>query len=107
MDIRPRLSPDGQRICFVSTRDGNYEIYVMDVDGGRVQRITRNEERDDFPSWHPSGLNWSTRVSAMEALISILLMSSSSRKSLQNELIATSYSRYITTFRGSISLGKA
>ena len=27
----------------------------MDVDGGRVQRITRNEERDDFPSWHPNG----------------------------------------------------
>ena len=55
MDIRPRLCPDGQRICFVSTRDGNYEIYVMDLDGGRIQRITLNEERDDFPSWHPNG----------------------------------------------------
>ena len=55
MDIRPRVSPDGSKICFVSTRDGNYEIYVMNIDGSDVVRITDNEERDDFPSWHPDG----------------------------------------------------
>jgi len=28
-------SPDGQKIAFASTRDGNYEIYVMNADGER------------------------------------------------------------------------
>jgi TolB protein len=55
MDIRPRVSPDGKRIAFVSTRDGNYEVYVMNIDGSGVQRITRSEERDDYPAWHPNG----------------------------------------------------
>ncbi len=55
MDIRPTVSPDGTRVAFVSTRDGNYEIYVMDIDGSNVRRITHSEERDDYPAWHPNG----------------------------------------------------
>ena len=44
MDIRPKVSPDGSKICFVSTRDGNYEIYVMNIDGSDVvgSPITRS-----------------------------------------------------------------
>ena len=53
--IDPRISPDGQRIVFTSGRDGNYEIYVMRVDGSEQARLTANPERDDYPSWHPSG----------------------------------------------------
>ncbi|MBA3563630.1 MAG: PD40 domain-containing protein [Gammaproteobacteria bacterium] len=34
-DFQPKWSPDGQRIAFVSTRDGDgeYEIYVMEAAG--------------------------------------------------------------------------
>ncbi len=53
MDIRPAVSPDGQRIAFASTRDGNYEIYVANIDGSKVRRVTHHEGRDDYPSWHP------------------------------------------------------
>ena len=31
----PAYSPDGERILFASNRDGDYEIYTMDPDGGR------------------------------------------------------------------------
>ena len=55
MDVRPTVSPNGKRIAFVSSRDGNYEVYVANIDGTGVQRITHNEERDDYPSWHPNG----------------------------------------------------
>ena len=55
MDIRPRVSPDGKRIAFVSTRDGNYDVYVMNLDGSGVLRITHSDERDDYPAWHPDG----------------------------------------------------
>jgi TolB protein len=47
--------PPRGRIAFVSNRDGNDEIYVMDAAGGNVQRLTGNSERDDDPAWSPDG----------------------------------------------------
>ena len=41
------------RIAFMSNRDGNYEIYVMDADGGNQQRLTNNPHADWSPSWSP------------------------------------------------------
>ena len=32
------------RIAFMSNRDGNFEIYVMDADGGNQQRLTENRK---------------------------------------------------------------
>ena len=43
------------RIAFVSTRDGNFEIYVMDADGGNQRNLTNNPGRDISPSWSPDG----------------------------------------------------
>ena len=39
------------RIAFVSERDGNKEIYVMDYDGHRQTRLTNNTVVDMLPSW--------------------------------------------------------
>ena len=52
-DVRPKYSPDGKHIAFVSTRDGNHEVYVMKSDGSDIRRVTRHEEPDDYPAWHP------------------------------------------------------
>ena len=35
-----------QQIAFYSNRDGNFEIYVMDVDGNNPQRLTINPAID-------------------------------------------------------------
>ena len=43
------------QIAFVSHRDGNMEIYVMDVNGGDQQRLTENRHDDWTPSWSPDG----------------------------------------------------
>ena len=43
------------QIAFASSRDGNYEIYVMDADGGNPQNLTNNPHGDSAPSWSPDG----------------------------------------------------
>ena len=43
------------QIAFVSDRDGNSEIYVMDADGGNQQRLTNHPDSDFHPSWSPDG----------------------------------------------------
>ena len=55
IDEHPAWSPDGTRIAFQSYRDGNYEIYVMDDDGGNQTRLTNNSARDERPAWSPDG----------------------------------------------------
>ena len=54
-DVNPAWSPDGARIAFQSTRDGNEEIYVMNVDGGGQTRLTSAAAADVSPSWAPDG----------------------------------------------------
>ncbi len=50
-DGEPAWSPDGRAIAFVSTRDGNREIYVMRSDGSEQRRLTRNGADDEWPRW--------------------------------------------------------
>lgn len=52
--IPPIATPTpGGRIAFVSNRDGNNEIYVMNADGSGVTRLTNNPSDDASPSWSP------------------------------------------------------
>ena len=43
------------QIAFVSNRDGNWEIYVMNTDGGNQRNLTNNPAADLAPSWSPDG----------------------------------------------------
>src|SRR5207249_1336685 len=43
------------KTAFVSNRDGNNEIYTMNVDGTGVARLTVNVASDVSPTWSPDG----------------------------------------------------
>lgn len=54
-NFEPSVSPDGQRVAFVSSRDGDPEIYIMNADGSEVQRLTAFHQEDWAPQWSPDG----------------------------------------------------
>jgi len=54
-DLWPSWSPDGTRLAFASRRDGNWEIYIMDRDGGNLVRLTDHPADDTNPAWSPDG----------------------------------------------------
>ncbi len=48
----PGFSPDGQWIVFASSRDGDFDLYVMRPDGSDVRQLTFNVGVDDWqPRW--------------------------------------------------------
>ena len=51
----PAFSPDGTQIAFNSNRDDNNDIYVANVDGSDVRRLTNNPAIDTSPTWSPNG----------------------------------------------------
>jgi len=54
-DAYPSTSPDGSKVAFISNRDGNYELYIMDIDGKNQRRLTHNSVVEKSPSWAPDG----------------------------------------------------
>lgn len=51
----PAFSPDGKHLAFGSSREGDFEIYIMDAGGSGVQRVTHSRGLDMRPDWSPDG----------------------------------------------------
>jgi len=52
----PSWSPDGSKLAFAKTVDGNTDIYFMDAaDGDHVTRLTTHPAEDHGPAWSPDG----------------------------------------------------
>jgi TolB protein len=49
----PAWSPDGANIMFMSSMQGNPDIYVSDANGGRPKRITFSVGVNTSPVWNP------------------------------------------------------
>ena len=52
-DNAPAWSPDGRRIAFYSSRGNLPGIFVMDVDGANLKRLTVGDH--EYPTWSPDG----------------------------------------------------
>ena len=54
-NFEPAVSADGERVAFVSSRDGNAEVYRMKSDGSEQTRLTNFALDDWGPLWAPDG----------------------------------------------------
>ncbi|NJD18275.1 MAG: hypothetical protein FIA95_03200 [Gemmatimonadetes bacterium] len=62
-ELSARWSPDGREIAFTATPSppgpGEYEVFVMDADGGTPVQVTHAADTGEFnqwPTWSPDGL---------------------------------------------------
>ena len=55
-NINPTLSYSGDKICFCSRRDGSYDMYIMDIDGENVIRLTEVRSQSKlYPVFNADG----------------------------------------------------
>ena len=48
-DTRPVWSPDGQKIAFASNRSGNFDVFLMNKEGGEPKRLTTHST-NEYPT---------------------------------------------------------
>ncbi len=56
-DAEGTISPDGKKIVFTSARDGDLEVYDMNIDGTQQRRLT-HELGYDGGAWHSQDSQW-------------------------------------------------
>ncbi len=54
-DIYPRWSPDGSTVAYASNPEGNYDIYLLPIEGGSPSRVTSSAADERDPAWLPDG----------------------------------------------------
>ena len=70
-DAEAMLSPDGKKMIYTSTKDGDIELYVMNLKTGKEKRITFTEGYDGGACFSPDGkkITWrASRPQTTEAL---------------------------------------
>lgn len=54
-DRMPDFSPDGSQLVYMSTRNGNWDIYTVSIAGSAPRQLTNSTGNDGLPVWSPDG----------------------------------------------------
>jgi len=55
LQAQPVWSPDGRFLAYSADRDGNFDVFVHQVEGGTAVRVTTSPATDWQPDWSPDG----------------------------------------------------
>lgn len=54
-NMSPAVSPDGSRVAMILSKDGWTDLYVANIDGSNVKRLTKSPQDESSPCWSPDG----------------------------------------------------
>ena len=54
-DSSPVWSPEGKTIAFLSSRSGDSQVYLLSLEGGEAQKLTKLSTGADVVKWSPDG----------------------------------------------------
>jgi len=54
-DTAPAWAPDGKALAFLSSRDGNSQVYLLSMGGGEPKKLTTLSTGADLFQWSPDG----------------------------------------------------
>jgi dipeptidyl aminopeptidase/acylaminoacyl peptidase len=54
-DTSAAWSPDGKTLAFLSSRDGNSQVYALSLEGGEAHAVTHLSTGADMVKWSPDG----------------------------------------------------
>lgn len=80
-------------LAFVSTRDGNSEVYTINADGSDLRRLTSDPAEDTDPSWSPDG----TRIaftSTRDGSRNIYIMNADGSNVVRRTMTTDAYDSY-------------
>ncbi|PIP03086.1 MAG: hypothetical protein COW18_10720 [Zetaproteobacteria bacterium CG12_big_fil_rev_8_21_14_0_65_54_13] len=49
------VSPDGRKVVFVRETNGNYDLWMQEINGGELVQLTDSDFGDFEPAWSPDG----------------------------------------------------
>jgi WD40 repeat protein len=53
--MAPCFSPDGKKVAFSGTKDGKFDIFILDLDSDTITRVTDDDIFDGAPAFSPDG----------------------------------------------------
>ena len=94
-DAKPPDAATSQ-IAFASHRDGNWEIYLTDVDGRRQTRLTRRDPQDRFPLWSPdqSQIAFGSQVGGDHWELWVMNVDGTSPRFLATQIVAKAHRQW-------------
>jgi TolB protein len=54
-NISPAVSPDGKKVAMILSKDGWTDLYVSELDGSGLKRLTKSPQDESSPCWSPNG----------------------------------------------------
>src|SRR5260370_38316979 len=54
-DTSPVWSPDGKTLAFLSSRNGDSQVYLLSMEGGEAHALTKLSTGGEIGKWSPDG----------------------------------------------------